>query len=98
MIRQTPSGRLRVVAVAVAGAGMLATAALAATSTAPNGSYGKLPGYGGHGRSTASGSDYGSGGSPGGSTYSVSGSRPPAPPTLHGPIDRVDRLARRRRT
>ncbi len=39
-------------AIAVAGAGMLATAALAATSTAPNGSYGNLPvtgGYGGYG-------------------------------------------------
>src|SRR5256714_775870 len=47
MIRQTPSRRVRVVALAVAGAGMLATAALAATSTAPNGSYGKMPRYGG---------------------------------------------------
>jgi len=34
MIRQTPSRRLRVVALAVAAAGMVATAALAATSTA----------------------------------------------------------------
>src|SRR5882724_6893681 len=65
MIRQTPSRRLRVVAVAVAGAGMVATAALAATSTAPNGSYGKLPGYGGYSKAKASGSDFGSGGSDG---------------------------------
>ena len=69
MIRQTPSRRLRVVALAVAGAGMLATAALAATSTAPNGSYGKMPGYGGHPKA-APGNDYGSGGSAdGGSNY-----------------------------
>jgi hypothetical protein len=52
MIRQTPTRRLKVLVTAVAGAGMLATAALAATSTAPRGSYGGLPvsgGYGGYG-------------------------------------------------
>jgi hypothetical protein len=48
---QTPSRRLRVLAVAVAVAGMLATATLAATSTAPKGSYGKQPEYGGYGKS-----------------------------------------------
>ncbi len=49
MIRQTPSRRHRVVVLAAAMAGMLATAALAATSTAPNGSYGKVPARGGYG-------------------------------------------------
>jgi hypothetical protein len=63
MIRQTPSRRLRIVVVATAGAGMLATAALAATYAAPNGSYGKLPGYGGYGRAASSTGDFGSGSS-----------------------------------
>lgn len=59
MIRQTPTRRLKVLVTAVAGAGMLATAALAATSTAPRGSYGGLPvsgGYGGYGSSADDGS------------------------------------------
>jgi hypothetical protein len=52
MVRQTPRRRLRVLVAAVAGAGMLATAALTAMSKPPSGSYGKLPargGYGGYG-------------------------------------------------
>ena len=52
MIRQTPMRRVKVLVAAAMGAGMLATAALAATSTAPRGSYGGLPvrgGYGGYG-------------------------------------------------
>ena len=44
---QTPSRRLRVFAAAVAAAGLLATATLAATSTPPGGKYG---GYGGYGK------------------------------------------------
>ena len=66
MLRQAPSRWLRVIALTVAGAGMLATAALAATSTPPNGGYGKLPargGYGGYGGYGSYGGYYG--GSPG---------------------------------
>src|SRR6266508_3185461 len=72
MIRQTPSRRLKVVVLAAAGAGMLATAALAATSTAPRGSYGGLPARGGYGGYGASGGGFGSGGSSGGSSSGYS--------------------------
>ena len=72
MVRQTPTRRLRVIVLAIAGAGMLATAALAATSTPPNGAYGKVPsrggygGYGGYGQATPGYDDDGSGPDDGG--------------------------------
>ena len=61
MLRQTPSRRLRLVALAVASGLMLASAALAATSTAPEGTYGGYGGYGSTAPSDGFGSDEPSG-------------------------------------